>query len=204
MTTFEHKTYHRHILEKFLKKHAHLIGGTVLDIGSKNRRYDSWFSGTITAVDLEPNFAANVLYGDVEEGLNFSDQSFESIICLEVFEYLENYQKAISEIYRLLKPGGGAFISIPFMYHEHGDKMRFTKNFLSKQFSQFSSAKIENIGNAYTTIWDILRKKWLLGRGGWRGSLIWYFVLLPLLYLIKPHENLEDKYYSGLFIILRK
>ena len=86
---FKHKTYHRNLLERLLKKHAHLITEGILDVGSKNRRYDSWFNGHITAIDLQPNPQDNILAGDIEKGLNFEDQSFESIICLEVFEYLE-------------------------------------------------------------------------------------------------------------------
>lgn len=206
MTDFRHKTYHRNLLEKFLKEHAHLIKGEILDIGSKNRRYDSWFSGRITAVDLEPNPSANVLPGNIERGLNLSDQSFDNIICLEVFEYLENHQKAVTEIYRLLKSGGHALVSMPFMYPEHQDNIRFTKKYLLTQFTQFSSVEIKTIGNAYTTIWDILRKKWFLGKKSPAAKIIWWSILQPLLGIIRQPavESITDNYYSGLFIILQK
>lgn len=201
---FKNKTYHRNLLEKLLKEHAHFLIGNILDIGSKNRRYDHLFSGKITAIDLKANTDQNVLFGDIEKGLAFSDQSFDSILCLEVFEYLENYQKAIAEIHRLLKPKGYAMISTPFIYHEHEDKLRLTKGYLATQFSPFSYVEIKTIGNAYTTIWDILRKKWLFDQGGLSTALTWNLILRPLLWLVKPHENMEDKYYSGVFIILRK
>lgn len=201
---FRHKTYHRNLLETLLKKNSDFIQGKILDIGSGNRRYDHWFKGAVTAVDLRPNPALKVEFGDMEKGLNFPDQSFDGILCLEVFEYLENPLKAIGEIYRLLKLAGQAIITIPFMYHEHQDKIRFTEGFLAKQFDQFSVCQIKHVGNAYTIIWDILRKKWLLNKKGWRVTLIWYLVLYPLLFLVKPHEKMGDKYYSGLFIILKK
>lgn len=204
MMDFKHKTYHRNILEKKLQKYSHFLVGDLLDIGSGNRRYDHLFRGPVTAVDLHPNPELNIKFGDIEKGLDFPDESFNNILCLEVFEYLENYQKAIAEIYRLLKPGGYALVSIPFMYHEHEDKIRLTKEYLATQFSGFSSTEIKTIGNAYTTIWDILRKKWLHGKKGWQVALAWNLLLRPLRVLIKPYENMEDKYYSGVFIILKK
>lgn len=204
MMDLKHKTYHRNLLEKLLKEHAHLIKGEILDIGSKNRRYDHLFKGEVTAIDLNPHLEQNILLGNIEKGLDFPDQSFDSIICLEVFEYLENYQNAIAEIYRLLRPEKRALISIPFMYHEHEDKMRFTKGYLATQFTKFSSVEIKTIGNAYTTIWDIMRKKWLLGKKGWLSKLIGIFILWPLRLLWKNFEQIEDDYYSGVFIILQK
>lgn len=204
MTDLKYKTYHRNLLEKLLKERAHLLTGEILDIGSKNRRYDYLFRGKITAIDLIANPDQRVDYGNIENRLDFPDQSFDSILCLEVFEYLENYSNAISEIYRLLKPSGRAIVSIPFMYHEHQDKMRFTKSFIATKFNQFSSVQIEKIGNAYTVIWDILRKKWWLGKKGWSAKIIWNLLLRPLYFLIKPHEKIEDQYYSGVFIVLRK
>lgn len=203
-STYQQKTWHRHLLEKQLEENKDLVRGKILDIGSKNRRYDRLFKGEVTAIDLNPHPEQNIFPGDIEKGLNFPDQSFDSVLCLEVFEYLENYHQAIAEIYRLMHPGGWALISIPFMYHEHGDKMRFTKGYLPTQFTKFSSVEIKTIGNAYTTIWDILRKKWLLGKKGWPGKLIGVFVLWPLRLLWKNFEQMEDGYYSGLFIILQK
>jgi SAM-dependent methyltransferase len=203
---FKHKTYHRNILEKKLQKYSPFLVGDILDIGSGNRRYDHLFKGSVTAVDLHPHPELNIKFGDIEKGLDFPDESFDSILCLEVFEYLENHQKVIVEIHRLLKPGGDAIITIPFMYHEHRDKMRFTKDFMTTQFNQFSSIQLETIGNAYTVIWDILRKKWFLKNKGLKNKLLWFFILKPFLTLIRRQkiESIQDDYYSGLFIMLKK
>lgn len=202
--SYHQKTWHRRLLEQQLEENEKLIRGKILDIGSKNRRYDHLFKGGVTAIDLNPRPEQNILPGDIEKGLDFPDQSFDSILCLEVFEYLENYHQAIVEIYRLLRPRGRALISIPFMYHEHGDKIRFTKSYLATQFTKFSSVEIKTIGNAYTTIWDVLRKKWFLKKGGWKATLVWSLILNPLLKIWKNFEKIKDEYYSGIFIILQK
>lgn len=45
--------------------------------------------------------------------LPFKANSFDKAIASEILEHLGNDQKAISEIYRVLKPGGIALISVP-------------------------------------------------------------------------------------------
>lgn len=48
----------------------------------------------------------------------FEDNSFDRIICSHVLEHIETDEKAISELYRILKPGGIALIAVP----TYGDK----------------------------------------------------------------------------------
>lgn len=47
------------------------------------------------------------------EKLKFRDDQFDAVICLEVFEHLQNPYKALVEIQRVLKPRGKLIISIP-------------------------------------------------------------------------------------------
>jgi len=199
------KTWHRIILEKLLRKNSSLIKDKILDIGSKNRRYDNLFSGHITAIDKNPYNNSNVIHGDITKKLNFKDNGFNNIICLEVFEYLNELDQPLSEIHRLLKPNGHALITIPFLYHAHQDNIRYTKEFIESKLNNFSSFEIIKIGNAYTLIWDIIRKK-VFGNKNSSLKKILFIFLLPLLFLIKIFrlEKITDQYYSGLFIILKK
>ena len=50
--------------------------------------------------------------GDVER-IPFDDNSFDAVVCLGVIEYLANDERALSEIRRVLKPGGSAVVSTP-------------------------------------------------------------------------------------------
>ncbi len=45
--------------------------------------------------------------------LPFSDKTFDRVIASEILEHIPNDQKAISEIYRVLKPGSIAMITVP-------------------------------------------------------------------------------------------
>jgi len=55
----------------------------------------------------------NLILADVEQGLPFKDCSFDLITILEVLEHLRKYDYVISEIKRVLKPGGIVFVTTP-------------------------------------------------------------------------------------------
>ncbi len=45
--------------------------------------------------------------------IKFNDNHFDLIICCEVLEHIDKYQKGLEEIYRVLKPGGLFLTSVP-------------------------------------------------------------------------------------------
>ncbi|HNR87138.1 MAG TPA: class I SAM-dependent methyltransferase [Spirochaetota bacterium] len=45
--------------------------------------------------------------------IQFADQSFDAVICNHVLEHIPDDRKAMSEIYRILKPGGFAILQVP-------------------------------------------------------------------------------------------
>lgn len=47
------------------------------------------------------------------EKINFPDNHFDIIVCMGVVEYIQNNMIALREIYRVLKPGGIAVITLP-------------------------------------------------------------------------------------------
>jgi ubiquinone/menaquinone biosynthesis C-methylase UbiE len=48
--------------------------------------------------------------------LPFDDDSFDYVFSNQVFEHVQNYQEALSEIYRVLKPGGCSLHFFPARY----------------------------------------------------------------------------------------
>jgi ubiquinone/menaquinone biosynthesis C-methylase UbiE len=56
---------------------------------------------------------AALLRGDAQ-AMPFPGHSFSLIVCLEVLEHLEDYQRALGEIHRCLKPEGRVIISVPY------------------------------------------------------------------------------------------
>lgn len=50
--------------------------------------------------------------------LPFADQTFDKIICSEVLEHIPDYEQALTEIQRVLKPGGLLALSVPRYWPE--------------------------------------------------------------------------------------
>lgn len=60
----------------------------------------------------------------------FADGTFDTALCTDTLEHLEEPWQAIAEAFRVLKPGGYALYTVPFFWHLHEeprDFYRFTK-----------------------------------------------------------------------------
>jgi SAM-dependent methyltransferase len=91
----------------------HLKYEKLTDIQKKN--YYCIELREIMANDLINNFPfVNVIIGDCQKKLNFTDNYFDRIIAIHVLEHLPDLPNAIKEIYRLCKKTNGLFsIVIP-------------------------------------------------------------------------------------------
>ena len=54
---------------------------------------------------------------DITE-IPFESKSYDAIICIHVLEHIEEDRKAIRELFRVLKPGGWALISVPIDFRQ--------------------------------------------------------------------------------------
>ena len=100
----------------------------VLEVGCGRGFYvktlkEVWPGLQVTGVDLNPKYLeqAKEFKGDLRVELRvadatdlpFADDTFDRIIASEVLEHIPNDEKAISEIFRVLKPGGIVMITVP-------------------------------------------------------------------------------------------
>jgi SAM-dependent methyltransferase len=88
--------------------------------------------------------------------LPFGGSSFHSVISTEVLEYVCDAQRFVDEIYRVLRPGGNAIVTVPFLFNFHNDYWRPTKRALEQLFRAYSSVSICAQGNRLLTIWDLI------------------------------------------------
>ena len=88
-----------------------LIGTSVLDLGSgTGAAFDQLLNYETTALDpdkkmLELNTFEDKVLGSAEN-LPFEDNSFDNIFCCFVWRNVSDTNKALQEVYRVLRPGG--------------------------------------------------------------------------------------------------
>ena len=110
-----------------------VTGKNVLDAGCGGGKHaaDLMAQGAkVQGFDLSANMLdhARQLLGDIanlkvaslDEELPYETGNFDAILCSLAMHYLKDWQRPLSEFYRLLKPGGSVVISThhPFMDHE--------------------------------------------------------------------------------------
>ena len=101
-----------------------------LNIGSSSKKI---YPNTVN-LDIGP-FPNVDIVGDGKH-LPFKDRSFDLVLIESVLEHIDEPEKVISESFRVLRKGGKAYISIPFVFAFHGspdDFGRFTLNGLGRR-----------------------------------------------------------------------
>jgi SAM-dependent methyltransferase len=84
----------------------------VVDIGCGDRPYEPIlrpYAGAYTGVDTAESPTVDVVAS--VESLPFPDSSFDCVLCTQVLEHVEDPWAAAREIFRVLRPGGVAFVS---------------------------------------------------------------------------------------------
>jgi len=93
------------------KASSYLSGTRVLDLGSgTGASYSDLKNFDVTALDpdeqmLSLNNFEKKIVGKGEE-LPFNENSFDNVLCCFVWRNVDDTEKALSEVYRVLKPGG--------------------------------------------------------------------------------------------------
>jgi len=149
-------------LNKALKKYFKENFGKVLDIGGKHRPYKKMIQKiSYISLDINPNHNPDIV-ADIHNIHMIRNNSFDTILATEVLEHCHNPKKAVSEIYRILKKGGTAIISTPFLYPYHPDPKdyyRYTKDGLKELCIDFKEISIIPVGNRFLFMWEMLTWK---------------------------------------------
>lgn len=121
--------YRRHIAATEMPL-ENLVGKNVLEVGSGGGSHSALFAShgaTVTAIDItmdrvhatarkfellaERAAGCHALQGDAEN-LPFSDATFDIVYSNGVLHHSPNTEKAISEVFRVLRPGGRAIVML--------------------------------------------------------------------------------------------
>ena len=132
--------------------------------------------------DLRPYFP-NMKYigADMSSGLgvdvvlnlhniDLPSESVGTVISCDTFEHVEYPRKALSELYRILKPGGILIISSVMLYKIHAapnDYWRFTPEGFKSLLSEFDSSYVDWNGkeeNPHTVIGVGIKREFLFDK----------------------------------------
>lgn len=95
-------------------------GAAVLDVGARDGGLRGYLPAGVRyqGVEINPEFSApDILIRDISEGLPFDDTAFDYVFCIEVLEHVPEPFRTLSEIHRVLRPGGVLILSVPNPYH---------------------------------------------------------------------------------------
>jgi SAM-dependent methyltransferase len=156
----------RRLLDESLTRTTSAIAGEVIEIGGGRKPRRGRFRPATTAaagwlhLDIAPSQLPHVV-GDAT-ALPFAAGSFDTVLCLEVLEYLAGPRAALAEMRRIVRPGGRLVLSVPFLHRCDGptDRWRATEHGLRELLSAsgWACVSVEAQGAALAVMANILQQ----------------------------------------------
>lgn len=121
------------LLKPLLPVFERYARGRLLDAGAGRLSYKFILEkhcNSYRSIDIDVRGSAVDSVGDIQN-LPVKNGVFDTVFCTQVLEHVPEPQKAIDEIYRVLKDGGHAIITIPhlaYLHNEPHDYFRYTKH----------------------------------------------------------------------------
>lgn len=184
--------------------------GFGLNIGAGATRYNK-------VVNLEIGDSPTVDIVGHGTDLPFCDSTVDLVIMQEVLEHVDEYQELLSEVHRVLKPGGVCFCQVPFQIGYHpgpSDFWRFTRQGLEYLFrlprwhseainislghgSGFYRIAVEFVAVTASCLWSGLYRP---------GKLCAALMLYPFKWfdMLTPRSAEKDRIPGGYFCVARK
>ena len=138
--------------------------------------------------------------------LPFLNETMDLVVMSEVLEHIPDPRDVLNEVFRVLKPGGRATITIPFMYRIHGDPEdygRYTEWYWKKYLPPigFEIKHLQRQGRFFTVIFDSIRHALMISGPNpksWKGKVLdWVF--LKIIFKIFVWESKEDKSFQAFY-----
>lgn len=152
-------TARRLLVERDLRHKTNIICTRTLVVGAG---YDPYrcLVDTVEYVrlDIKTYPECTDVVGDALK-LPFREDCFDAVLSIEVLEHVENTKLFVNELYDVLVPGGKVFLTVPFMFHQHGDPQDFwrpTRHALEVLFSNFRKVDIHAQGGRLCVMSDLL------------------------------------------------
>jgi len=138
----------------FLRPALCKLEGKILDVGAGESPWHEWLHDKTNYVGLDlygadkfgmTSARKDIIYYDGKI-IPFNASSFDTVLCIEVLEHVEEPIAFIQEIVRILKSEGRLILSIPFSARRHhipNDFQRFTREGLHRLLMQSGFVEID-------------------------------------------------------------
>jgi len=159
----------RHFNDKCVKKFAKRVHNKkILELGSGKKikgKYTysakKFFESSNEFICSDINNACGHRIIDVTK-MNFNKE-FDIILCLSILEHVFDFNKAIKNIHKALKPKGTVLIFVPGFYPLHEEPLdywRFTEHSLKRMLKDFKQVEVKTFGlREYPIGYFIIAKK---------------------------------------------
>ena len=130
----------------------------VLDVWCGSRPYDDLLpaGARCTGLDVEgnPYGVADIVSNEL---LPFPDASFDLVMCVQAFHYMPDPHAVVTEIARVLRPGGSALVSsvLGYEYDRRHFEARYTEHQLRALFDGWEDVRVRENGGRSVS-WTVL------------------------------------------------
>lgn len=148
------------------------------------------------SIDIDPDRSPQQV-ASVEDLNCFADSSFEVVFCIDVLEHVKTPATAVSEIHRVLRPGGILVGSTPFLLGIHdapADFWRFTRHGLAMLFADMEILVLRERNGYFASIAVLLTRRFVIGTPQQRRIAL---VLSPLILALAGAIELLDRILPG-------
>ena len=155
------------------------VGGMMVELRRFGEPMGLELSTEMIARAKERGFP-NVFCGDAES-LAAADEGFDLVTAFDCIEHLDRDQEALREFYRVLKPGGHLFVSVPayqFLYAENDRVAQHKRRYVRRELrARIENAGFEIVQASHINLWlfpiilpAVLLLKWKQKRRGQNGK----------------------------------
>jgi len=130
----------------------------VLDVWCGSRPYEDLLPAGARCIGLDvegnPYGVADVVSNEL---LPFEDGSFDLVMCVQSFHYMDDPAHAVDEIGRVLRPGGTALVSsvLGYEYDRRHFEARYTEHELQALFAGWEDVRVREDGGRIVS-WTVL------------------------------------------------
>jgi len=207
------KYYVRSSILRALKENTDVLKGNVLDIGCGKMPYRQLILNnplveTYRGLDLDsakydPSINPDYTWNGIE--MPFSDATYDCALATEVLEHCPEPLTVAKEIYRVLRPDGIFFFTVPYLWTLHEvphDEYRYTPFALERIMKEagFANVEIKSLGGWNASLAQML--------GLWvrrspmkkRNRKLLSFFLRPLIKNLIKRDTVHHSFYEGQMI----